>query len=1423
MRIGDLLSVVSHPTVARLEHLREDAAWITEAYHVAPDVERHLAALRRVLSRPTGLGMFLVGAYGSGKSHLLAYVARLVRGGGFVAPPPAVVPISLLHFSARQPLEEILARAVGAAEAEDRRARFGSVLAAHPDGLVVLFDELSEFLRSKPDPAAYHEDVRFLQFLGELAQDHRLYVIAAMQEQIEHTGDLGYAQYRKIKDRYPIRMILSPAHTRDVVATGILRKHPGYAAEVERFCARLRESLPGASVDFAALAELYPLHPVTLELLEEIRDSFSQARGVVEFVVTRLGGDPARGIAPLLDEPFGTMLAPDAIVDHFRDLLELQPEFQPLAQKVFPYYQRRLAELFGEGKLRDLAARALKLLVLCHISPRRQGLTVREAAEWLLLAAARIDPEKNLRVLDRVLGTFATEGQYVKRHGDRYLLDLEDDSATALEKLLAREAPDVGAEPDVLFELAVDLLDEPAAGPLAWPRERWLSRPVKWHFHERPFSIYVGDGSPPAPPAASEALVVRLAWGESRAVPGVWNLVPARLPPGTEWIELGALVRLRGRPLAPGVRERVERRLAERLGLLVERIRAAYADAQLVDPDGRPQTPPVVERGASFDKRAERLGEWIFRRRYPSFERFAPSHGTLSREAYRALLRFAQSHDLYHADADDHVQVIREGYLVPMGLLVRKNRDYAAAPRLDRHELIRLVTSMLPSEPPPSRVYERLAEPVYGLVPDQVHLLLLFLLYQGELDLVKEGRSYLEIGQTFPLPSDYDRVVPARALAPEALRDLVRILEGLGLPRPKEWTVLAQRTAAATLRRYLEGKLHDELLPCRRRLAELAPETRLVAEIDELTGYARLLEGRDEIGALKDFLGAVGAAEPLLVSLSVLGGLPRRLERYAEARRLGQLLGHPTLAGGPDEAIRRIHARVEDLGEPPAIESAADIDAWLDRARALHAEYATWYRERHDSYWSRVRGHPLWGWKPPAVARSRHLGLERELQKAEENRTRAAALLCRTSPDLLYAPRCACGYDGDSAPIAEELRRLERAQHAIDQDARAFFAEPTIRARLADAPAQGVDGLRSYLSGGSPWPEIDRTADLDAFLAGIDRVKEIPIDDVVGLFTSRTWERERLLQKLGDMLARHDAPLLRFRAPAESSDLLLWCVETALSCGAPLPPGLSTRDLETMAAAIRPEWVGGPALLRLESLGVGDAGVERVLRLLLDGAVDFPPADACSSLVLAARELVRPTSVGTPVDLAELAARLYRAHPHLLRVAPEAWLARLDELARAPLSAPPLVEVLRGCPDRTWVVIDCLGLPFLPALRQTLPDLFPSFRLESVDFATVSATTTTEALYRSLAGSVVDHPFEKVNALDRVVHERDAAFDDLCRLGFAELRLALGGLRKRLDLGRSLLVFGDHGFRLSADGKSYRHGGASTLERTVPVLRLAAR
>src|SRR5436305_14174720 len=181
---------------------------------------------------------------------------------------------------------------------------------------------------------------------------------------------------------------------------------------------------------------------------------------------------------------------------------------------------------------------------------------------------------------------------------------------------------------------------------------------------------------------------------------------------------------------------------------------------------------PLQPRPGSHVAWLNSYGEWLLRLTYPMFERFAPGSGPLPKEAYRQFMKFVSEHDLGAQDAPDFVKLIREAYLVPMGLMQRKGSEYVMSPKLDNNELVRLLSPILDHHPSPTRVYEHLSAPVYGLVPDQIQLLLLVLLVQGELDIVKGERSYRETYETMLSPLQYDRVLPGRALNVNQLRNL---------------------------------------------------------------------------------------------------------------------------------------------------------------------------------------------------------------------------------------------------------------------------------------------------------------------------------------------------------------------------------------------------------------------------------------------------------------------------------------------------------------------------------------------------------------------------------------------------------------------------------------------------------------------------
>ena len=94
MKIRDLVEVIPQPTVIRLDHLQgTDAGWISESYYITDETEDHFKALKALLSKKQGCGVFLIGQYGSGKSHFLAYLAQQIETGSFVPSAPGVVAI----------------------------------------------------------------------------------------------------------------------------------------------------------------------------------------------------------------------------------------------------------------------------------------------------------------------------------------------------------------------------------------------------------------------------------------------------------------------------------------------------------------------------------------------------------------------------------------------------------------------------------------------------------------------------------------------------------------------------------------------------------------------------------------------------------------------------------------------------------------------------------------------------------------------------------------------------------------------------------------------------------------------------------------------------------------------------------------------------------------------------------------------------------------------------------------------------------------------------------------------------------------------------------------------------------------------------------------------------------------------------------
>ena len=524
-RIGDLVEIPEIKTVIQLEDLKDPqlSRMILETFVLTHEVLDNLKAILTSLSGGEGRGIFLKGHFGSGKSHFLGMLSLLLRspqswealtsqsqdlvdfersleGRRFL-----VVEVSLVQYRASEFLENIILRGIFKAlgdesqarfdEPEDRHAIFSRLKGSLKDrgytGMVLLVDELSEFLRSKPDARAYNEDIRFLQYLGEEAGTFPFWVIATLQEWIEETGEIHQDTFNKIKDRYRVRLSLGRAHIEELVSERLIRHKEGADSRISALFDELKSYFPTFPVTRERFVRLYPVHPATSWLLDRLKALFSEHRGVVGFIHFRLKGDPERHIQSRLDSPVQELLTPEVIFDHFIDRIRERAETQVYVERVFEGYQEEIPELFQDQDQQKIALTAIKLLILFAISPSRFKYTVRHIAEMILFPITPLDTDINYRFLHDILDRLAKEGSYVKvdPHDDplksHYSIDLKADISGIMRRRIRHMTSQIFPEDRRLFTQLAPMVETPYLPLASWFERDRQHLTLQWQHTRR--------------------------------------------------------------------------------------------------------------------------------------------------------------------------------------------------------------------------------------------------------------------------------------------------------------------------------------------------------------------------------------------------------------------------------------------------------------------------------------------------------------------------------------------------------------------------------------------------------------------------------------------------------------------------------------------------------------------------------------------------------------------------------------------------------------------------------------------------------------------------------------------------------------------------------------------------------------------------
>ncbi|MFW6386686.1 MAG: DUF6079 family protein, partial [Bacillota bacterium] len=947
-RIRDLIEVPEVKTVIQMSDIEDPELrdFLTESFLLTDEVREVLLSFFRGVVRGEGKGYWLEGNFGSGKSHLLTVISLLLsrpeswqpileqdNSGEFTDYYEKVsgedyrtVNISLVEHSSGERLEEIVNDTLRRSLAselpgrEDYRRRdfyYGAIeeVLAASSGIVILIDELSEFLRSKPDGRSFNEDIRYLQFMGEFVAGRNCWLMATLQEAIEKTGEITQEIFGKIKDRYPVHFHLTGTHIREIVARRLIRKRAGARSEIEGLYEKYADSFSGWPVEREEFVRLYPVNPLAVPLLDNLKPLFSQHRGIIDFIHYRIKGDDSRGIAGILDEPADCLLNPDLIFDHFLDRLRERMETRRYYEKVYRYYEQELGNILPAEDV-DAGLKIIKLLVLFAVSPVDKEYRVRDIAHMLMEPVTDLDPAANYEYINDLLQKMYRHGAYLvrearERTGDHvYSLSLEADVNLIIREKTRFIRSNFFAGEERIFTRVGQLVEEsylPLARLLEKPK---MVRRVRWQKTDRSGYFCLLPLTDITLKSVGE-FAERLSSADLEREEGLKDFVifmgyPLQVEEQREHLrevvmpELAAGVRsafcfwlprevearerleeILSRQLlreeyadkegetASAVREKLDELLQEDTSVAADIFRSAYFEGDIVDGDGESPLVPAEVGPVSFSRFVERTASQLLEKRYPAHVRIAPYQSVIGEGQLNRLCRhFLSAGVVEENDARSYgILNVIEDVMKPLGIIKKRGKKIRLNIKPGKNPLLEAFFSLLEEERTDvTSVFSALRRGNYGLTAPSFKLLVLALLYSGYITAYSEKQkislqklsaynfdriSYLGYGEI--IGEDFQRVLQECSLYPPRFRD-----QPFSLPLQQEmWEYTAE----------WKREKAEELENLKTRITGLS------------------LDGEQALAGEKELLNNLEKVSGLLTEIKVSYSAEEGLERFASAYR----------------------------------------------------------------------------------------------------------------------------------------------------------------------------------------------------------------------------------------------------------------------------------------------------------------------------------------------------------------------------------------------------------------------------------------------------------------------------------------------------------------------------------------------------------
>ncbi len=467
-------------------------------------------------------GLFIVGNYGTGKSHLMAVISSLAEQADLVddlnnqavaeSAQATVagqfhvirVELSAVRRSLRDCLTEEIERYLDqngiifqfppADEITNNKGAFEDMMAAFEDhysglGLVLVVDELLEFMSGRKSRELII-DLSFLRELGEICQNTRFRFIAGMQESIFDNPRFRFVanELRRVKDRFE-QVLITRKDIKFVVAERLLKKTVPQKNQIRAYLQPFARCYATMNENLNEFVDLFPIHPDYINVFERIiavekREILKTLERAMQTLLNQTVPDKQPGLLAF-DSYWNTLRENFSVraTDNIREVIHCSQVLEDRIERAFtrPNYKTMALRIIHALSVHRLTTHDFSAAV---------GMTAQELRDMLCLYQSGIEelgnPADDLLsqvelVLREILKTVNRQFISANPNNGQYYLDLkksEDFDAIIENRAEMLEADELNDFYYTVLRQVMEITEEPLSDSIwQWELE-WRSHKV---------------------------------------------------------------------------------------------------------------------------------------------------------------------------------------------------------------------------------------------------------------------------------------------------------------------------------------------------------------------------------------------------------------------------------------------------------------------------------------------------------------------------------------------------------------------------------------------------------------------------------------------------------------------------------------------------------------------------------------------------------------------------------------------------------------------------------------------------------------------------------------------------------------------------------------------------------------------------------